>query len=107
MDTFSFKTISSSVKSWRVLLLLGVVYVVLGIWTVIAPFAAYLSLSLLFSISMLFTGFIEISFPISNRKNWMAGMVFAGGFFNILVGILVIRHAASLQSSSLLLLVFL
>ena len=95
MDTLPFKTISSSVKNWWVLLLLGVVYVVLGIWTVITPFAAYLSLSVLFSISMLFTGFIEISFSVSNRKKldgW--GWYFAGGCFNILVGILVLRHPA-------------
>ena len=95
MDTFSFKSISSSVKNWWALLLLGVVYVVLGIWTVITPFAAYLSLSLLFSISILFTGFIEISFSISNRKildGW--GWYFAGGLFNIIVGILVIRQPA-------------
>ena len=57
-----FDELQYEVKNWWMSLLLGILYVVVAISLMFAPFSGYAVLSILFSISMLFSGLLEISF---------------------------------------------
>ena len=64
-----FDELQCEVKNWWLSLLLGILYVVVAVSLMFAPLSGYAVLSILFSISMLFSGLLEISFAVSNRKN--------------------------------------
>lgn len=51
-----FDELQYEVKNWWMSLLLGILYVVVAISLMFAPFSGYAVLSILFSISMLFSG---------------------------------------------------
>ncbi|HET7002317.1 MAG TPA: hypothetical protein VFI33_13435, partial [Puia sp.] len=55
-----FKEIKEAVKYWWLLLLTGLILVAVGIWVFRSPATAYLSLSILFGVSILTIGFFEI-----------------------------------------------
>ncbi len=79
------------VRHWWISLVLGVLYVMLAIWLLLNPLVSYLTLSMLFSIFMLVSGIFEIIFALFNRKNkscW--GWYLAGGFIDLIVGIMLI-----------------
>ncbi len=74
-------------------LLLGILYVVVAISLMFAPFSGYAVLSILFSISMLFSGLLEISFAVSNRKNVSSwGWYLAGGIIDMILGFYLIAY---------------
>lgn len=83
-----FKTIGGVIKHWYIPLIIGILFVVLGIYVFTVPEETYLTLSFLFSLSFLVSGIAEIFFSISNRKslsNW--GWFLIGGILNLLMGI--------------------
>ena len=63
-----FNEIQHSVKNWWASLLLGIVYIIVALWLMFAPLSSYVALSIVFSISMLISGILEILFAVSNRK---------------------------------------
>lgn len=90
MTTQFFKTVNEAIKYWYIPLIVGLLFISVGIWVLSTPIQSYLGLSLLFSLSFLMSGVIEIIFAISNRKkldNW--GWTLAIGILNVLVGILL------------------
>lgn len=92
MTTF-FKTIQKTVKHWYVPLIIGVLLFILGIYILTTPLQTFGTLAVLFSLSFLISGILEIWFSLSNRKElegW--GWYLAGGIFNLLVGILLIAQ---------------
>lgn len=94
MATF-LKTIRNTVKYWYMPAVIGVLFIVLGVYIFTVPEMTYLSLVVLFSYSFLFSGVLEIWFSIENRKElegW--GWYLASGIFSLLIGILLIIHPA-------------
>lgn len=72
-----FDELQCEVKNWWLSLLLGILYVVVAVSLMFAPLSGYAVLSILFSISMLFSGLLEISFAVSNpEKCIQLGLVF-------------------------------
>ena len=67
MKTF-IDTINFGVKNWWVSLILGILYVAVALGLMFFPFNGYAALSILFSISMLVSGLLEIAFAVSNRQ---------------------------------------
>ena len=63
-----FNEIKHSVKNWWTSLLLGIVYIIVALWLMFSPLSSYVALSIVFSISMLISGILEIIFSLSNRK---------------------------------------
>ena len=53
--------------------MLGILYVVLAVSVMFAPLSGYAVLSILFSISMLFSGLLEISFAVATGKMYPVG----------------------------------
>lgn len=93
MRTYFFKPILEAVKLWFVPLLIGIIFLIVGIVVLSSPLNALVSLSILFSISFLFGGIAEIIFALQNRKvleNW--GWQLTMGIFTLLIGILLLRN---------------
>ncbi len=92
MDNF-FKTITNAIKYWYIPLIVGIIFSLTGVYTLFSPLEAYLTLSVLFSLSFLFSGVSEIVFSISNRKeidNW--GWTLTFGIVTALFGILLLLN---------------
>lgn len=92
MATF-FKTIRNTVKHWYIPAIIGVLFIILGGYLFSVPDATYFSLVVLFSLSFLFSGILEIVFSVQNKEElegW--GWYLTSGIFSLLIGIvLVIR----------------
>ena len=63
-----FDELQQEVKNWWISLILGILYVIVAISLMFSPLSGYAVLSILFSVSMLFSGLLEISFAVSNRR---------------------------------------
>ena len=93
MDNLTFKSIKDTIKHWYLLLMLGIIFIVIGIWALITPVATYLSLAILFSVAFFVTGILEIISSISFRNQlngW--GWSLAAGILNSIVGLILILN---------------
>lgn len=87
------KTVRNTVKYWYIPAIVGLLFIILGGYLLSVPGATYFSLVLLFTLSFLFSGILEIVFSIENRKElegW--GWYLAGGIFALLIGILLLAR---------------
>lgn len=86
-----FKTVKNSVKYWWVSLLIGLVFIVAGTYSFIAPTAAYETLAIFFSVCFLFSGIAEMVFAVSNKDeldHW--GWTLAFGILTTAIGFLLV-----------------
>jgi uncharacterized membrane protein HdeD (DUF308 family) len=93
MNTSPLEAAAYSIKHWYLPLLIGLVLLLLGVYVFITPLASYLALSLIFSISFLVSGILEIAFSIANRKelnSW--GWYLAGGILYTLFGLILVSR---------------
>ena len=87
--------LKQEVKNWWLSLILGILYIVVALILMFSPFSGYAILSILFSISMLFSGLLEIAFAVSNRKtvsSW--GWYLAGGIIDMILGFYLVAYPA-------------
>lgn len=92
MKTF-LKTIQNSVKHWYIPAIIGILLIVVGIYTYSTPIATYATLTIIFCLSFLFTGLIELGFAVQNQKNiegWSWYLM--GGIFDTVVGFILLTH---------------
>ncbi len=89
METI-FDEIQESVKNWWLSLILGIIFVGVGICLMFAPLDSYIALSIIFSITILISGIFEILFAVTNRHVSSWGWYLAGGIIDILIGIYLI-----------------
>jgi uncharacterized membrane protein HdeD (DUF308 family) len=93
MQNVFAETVKDTIKHWYLILLLGIIFIVAGIWVFITPAAAYFTLCVFFSVTFLITGVIEIYFSILYRKaldSWGWSLVF--GILDFLVGVILISQ---------------
>lgn len=94
-----FGEIGQPVRNWWMSLILGILYIGVAICLMFAPLGSYIALSIVFSISMLISGVLEIFFAISNKKqasSW--GWYLAGGIIDLILGFyLVIYPMVSME----------
>jgi len=79
MENHVFKSVENTVKHWYMPLIVGLILVGAGIWVFATPLKSYLALTLIFSVSFIITGIIEILFAVTNRKelnNWGLSLIF-------------------------------
>ncbi len=91
MEKQYLKKVNSAIKHWYIPLIVGLIFIVVGIWVFATPLKSYLTLSLLFSLAFLISGICEIVFSISNRKeieDWGWTLIF--GIATMLIGILLL-----------------
>ena len=87
--------LKQEVKNWWLSLILGILSIVVALSLMFSPFSGYAILSILFSISMLFSGLLEIAFAVSNRKtvsSW--GWYLAGGIIDMILGFYLVAYPA-------------
>jgi len=87
------KSIKDTIKHWYLLLILGIIFIAVGIWAIVTPAATYLSLAILFSLAFFVAGLLEIIFSISYRKEldgW--GWSLASGILSFLIGLILILN---------------
>lgn len=90
MATF-LKTVRNTVKYWYVPAIIGVLLIILGGYLFSIPEATYFSLVVLFSLSFLFSGILEIVFSIQNKdelEGW--GWYLTSGIFSLLIGVALV-----------------
>ena len=88
-----FDELKQEVKNWWISLILGILYVVVALSLMFSPLDGYAALSILFSVSMLVSGLLEISFSVSNRRrvsSW--GWYLAGGIIDMILGFYLIAY---------------
>jgi len=90
-----FDHFTNSVKHWYVSLIIGIIFIILGVYIFTTPLETYVSLSTLFSISYIISGIMDIFFSLENNKflkGW--GWHLTGGILTLAVGIYLIVYPA-------------
>jgi uncharacterized membrane protein HdeD (DUF308 family) len=83
--------IKALARNWYLELIIGIIFVAVGVWVFFTPLSSYLALSVFFAITFLLTGVMKTIFAFSSRKNvegW--GWSFAGGIIETLIGVLLV-----------------
>lgn len=91
-ETF-FKTVKTAIKNWWVHLLLGVLFIIMGIWVISTPISSYITLSIFFSVLMFLSGLFELIFAVGNTKNidgW--GWYLTAAIIDFIIGIILISY---------------
>ncbi|MCL1942854.1 MAG: DUF308 domain-containing protein [Candidatus Azobacteroides sp.] len=79
-----------SIKNWWLLPLIGVLFIIGGIFMMVKPFASIAAMTMLFSVSFLVWGIFEIVFSFANTRNQNWGWYLAGGILDLLIGVMLI-----------------
>ena len=88
-----FDEMEHAVKNWWLSLILGILYIIVALCLLFAPGSSYITLSVIFSISILISGIIEIIFSISNRRSISSwGWYLAGGIIDLILGIYLVAY---------------
>ena len=90
MATF-LKTVRNTVKYWYVPAIIGVLFIILGGYLFSIPVATYLTLTIFFSLTFLFSGILEIVFSVQNKdelEGW--GWYLTSGIFSLLIGVALV-----------------
>lgn len=85
--------LKNEISYWWFHLLIGILFLGMGIWVIATPLASYLGLSILFSILMFISGVFELAFAISNKgkiKGW--GWYMTVAIIDFIVGLLLVIY---------------
>lgn len=91
MDNDTFKPVKDFIKHWYIVLIIGIVFIVIGVFVIPTPETTFVSLSILFSIAFLITGILEIisSIDFQNKfDGWEQSL--AIGIFDIIIGLTIL-----------------
>lgn len=91
MKNYFLTEIKQAVKYWWVSLLVGLLAIIVGIWALATPYAAFSGLLVLFEVALIVAGILDIVFAVSNRKvlyGW--GWNLAAGILEVLLGLALI-----------------
>lgn len=88
-----FKTFTNGVKHWYIPLIFGILFIVCGIYVFATPLESYITLSVIFSLSFLFSGLTETFFALQNTKSlhgW--GWYLVDGLLSLVIGIYLLAN---------------
>ena len=83
------------IKNWWLPLLVGILFILVGAWTISTPVKSYMSLAIIFASFMFVSGIFQLIFSINNRNeidDW--GWHFAGAMFDFVVGAVLFFNPA-------------
>lgn len=87
------QSLRNSIKHWYIPLIVGILFLVFGFYLFTIPVETYLALSMLFSISFITSGLLEIVFSIQNNnslKGW--GWYLVSGLLSLIMGIYLVVY---------------
>lgn len=93
MESIFAITVKSALKYWYLLTFVGIIFILVGVYTLTKPLESFLNLTLIFSWSFLITGIFETIFSLVNCKNiskW--GWALISGVLNVALGIWLMTH---------------
>lgn len=91
--TTIIETIAKGIKHWYLPMIIGILFIILGIYVFRVPLDTYVTLSYIFSITFIVSGISDIIFSISNReyiKSWIWHLI--GGIISLLIGIYLVMN---------------
>ncbi len=92
MET-TIKSFKNSVKHWYLPLILGIMFIICGLWAFRSPLATYVALSILFSASFIVSGIADIAFSTANTKTLKGwGWYLVSGLISFLLGIYLVLY---------------
>ena len=87
-----YDQIGGSIKNWWISLLVGLIFIGVGLWMVFRPSEGYIAFSIIFSITILVSGIAEIFFAAANRHVSSWGWYLVSGIIDIIIGIVLISR---------------
>lgn len=89
----------NTVKHWYIPLIIGIIFILCGIYVFASPLETYVGLSVIFSVSFIFSGLADLVFSIQNAKSLKGwGWYLVNGLLSLTMGIyLVTRPAVSIE----------
>lgn len=86
-----FKSLTRTIKHWYIPLILGIIFILCGIYVFTSPLATYTTLAILFSISFIVAGLLDIFFSLRNTKELKGwGWYLVLGILSLVIGIYLI-----------------
>ncbi|HLR33584.1 MAG TPA: DUF308 domain-containing protein [Fodinibius sp.] len=80
-------------KHWYLPLIIGILFILIGLWVFLTPAASYLALSMLFAATFVVSGLLGITYAISNHRRLSGwGWSLAAGIAELLIGILLLSR---------------
>lgn len=79
------------VRRWYLPLVIGVILLILGVWTLFTPAKSYVALVIVFAIGFLINGILETYFAIVNKTN---GWSLALGILSLILGLMLLFNPA-------------
>ncbi len=87
-----YDQIGGAIKNWWVSLLVGILFICVGIWMLFRPGEGYMAFSIIFSITILISGLAELFFALANRHVSSWGWYLVSGIIDIVIGIVLISN---------------
>ena len=82
METEIIKKAKNVTKHWYLSLILGILFICVGIWVFRTPLESYLTLSILFSVTIFISGISEIIYSVDKpQRNGQLGLGFSRGYY--------------------------
>lgn len=99
----SAEGVRNTIGHWWVSLIIGIIAVIVGIWSLATPLSALTALTTVFVITFFVSGIFEIDFAIRNRNvlhGW--GWTLAGGVLDIGLGIMLLAMPSPITTKILI-----
>ncbi|PQA95572.1 hypothetical protein B0A69_04100 [Chryseobacterium shigense] len=88
-----FQTLTNTVKHWYIPLIFGIIFLICGFYVFTVPLATYVTLSIFFSVSFLFSGITEIFFSLQNNKSLQGwGWFLISGLLTTAIGVYLVSN---------------
>ncbi len=79
------------VRRWYLPLVIGLILLILGVWTLFTPAKSYVAVAIVFAIGFLINGILETYFAIVNKTN---GWSLALGILSLILGLMLLFNPA-------------
>lgn len=87
------KSFGNSVKYWYLPLILGILFIICGIYAFRSPLSTYVALAVLFSVSFIVSGVGDMAFAVANQKELKGwGWYVVSGLLSFILGIYLIVY---------------
>jgi len=83
--------LSKTIKHWYVPMIIGVLFILLGIYIFTTPLETYVTLAIFFSVSFIVSGIFDIYFSIQNKDSLHSwGWYLVSGLLTLVIGIYLV-----------------